>query len=153
MIYALGFGVFLAIVAVIACIFWTLTIKNGISTFLRANDAQIVNLSKAIQETGDITRLLSERVRTIETKPEPAVTERYKEVLIELEETQHLVRTLENRVDETLESVKRTQNKLAARTHRDRKAETEKVDQEIEDMTSAAAPPPANRQRIPFSGR
>lgn len=129
MIYALIFAVICLFLTVFAVIAYTWTLKQGFD--LRENAIRAENEKNNVKLTDTLTQFEAIRNRVVQLaeRPEAPAIEQYKRVLGELEDFGHTIRTLEHRMDETLESVRRTQNKIASRSTREAKL---KFDAQIE---------------------
>lgn len=136
MIYALIFAVICLFLTVFAVIAYTWTLKQGFD--LRENAIRAENERNTVKLTDTLTQFeaIRNRITQLSERPEAPAIEQYKKVLGELEDFGHTIRTLENRMDETLESVRRTQNKIASRSTRDAKF---KNDAQIEAEFSPAS--------------
>ncbi len=112
---------------------------------LRSVRGEIVTSSAPVPDTRldglvDKIRHLEDTVAAVARRPE--VTE-YREVLLRLEKAESAVRTNELRLGETMESLKRTANKLAARSSRAERKVAEAVEPPEEEEEPVLLPPPA----------
>lgn len=133
MLYALGLlsiSCFLAIIALLAYV-WTLKQGFGYRDAASAREVEQQNGRIIVVESTFAT--LKDRVQILADRPEAPAVEQYRKCLTEIEQLAHSVRTVELKLIENMESVRRTQNKLAARSKRDDHTETRK---EIEELTS-----------------
>jgi chromosome segregation ATPase len=149
-IYALAFAVALCLLVVIAVMAYVWTVAQEMRRNTRDTDAVRSDVEHRMGNYEAQIKEHNSRIQTLAERPEAPAMARYTEVLHQLEDVQHQCRTLDLRLDETLESVRRTQNKLAARSKRDA---APSVESQIGELTEPAPVPPANRQRIPFGGR
>lgn len=137
MIYALGLTVLACFLVTIALIAYVWTLKQGSAmenaAMLRREDVFTSSISDIISSQ----KTIMDRLSALETRPEAPAVEQYRKVLNEIEDFGHTVRNLENRMVETIESVRRTQNKIAARAARPAKPDEAA---QIEAMTAQAMP-------------
>lgn len=133
MIYALGILnilCFLLIISVIAYV-WTLKQGFGIRDSATEREKDQMNQRFHILEATSVS--IREKMQSLADRPEAPAVELYRNCISEIEALGHIVRTVELKNRETIESVRRTQNKLAARTKRDDKDE---LAAQIEDLSS-----------------
>lgn len=133
MLYALGLlsvACFLAIIGLLAYV-WTL--KQGFSYRDAASIREVDQQNSRIVLMESSLQTVKDRVQILADRPEAPAVEQYRKCLTEIEELAHCVRTVELKLKENMESVRRTQNKLAARSKREDQAETRN---EIEELTS-----------------
>lgn len=133
MIYALACIVLACFLVTIALIAYVWTLKQAAEIDRRELDRRDALFNATLIDLQTKIVSISDRLQKFEVRPEAPAVEQYRKVLGEIEEFGHTVRTLENRMVETIESVRRTQNKLAARSKRTAEPE---IDAQIEAITA-----------------
>jgi hypothetical protein len=132
MIYALGIVVLACFLVTIALMAYVWTIKQGAELEKRESERKETQIQASVLEITSRLSSILDRLQKLEVRPEAPAVEQYRKVLGELEEFGHIVRNLENRMVETIESVRRTQNKIAARAKRP----DANIDAQIEAITA-----------------
>lgn len=133
MIYALGLVVLTCFLVTIALIAYVWTLKQASEIEKRESDRKEEQNRLSMHSMATNFVSIGDRLQKLEVRPEAPAVEQYRKVLSELEEFGHIVRTLENKMVETIESVRRTQNKIAARAKRPAEPD---IDAQIEAITA-----------------
>jgi len=135
----------------IALMAYVWTIKSSMDSLTRAREDEGRDLRRVVAEADVRQASLHSRVGALEVRPEAPAIEQYRKVLGEIEDLGHTVRTLDLRVEEAVESMRRTQNKIAARSKR---AEAAADTAESPNPNQVEIFPPisvnGHRQRVPF---